>query len=187
MTFRVLGSNIDKKSENLTALLNSDLLKEAEALINIAEEICRAPENLIDQQNNLIYEVMRLVGEDYRSTQHKIMTRLSEFGDRLGGLSSGELDGLLSCLKRLEECKEILVVLFVNRKRNDAFWELISQTRMKIVDVKKERESVLALSESTRLAKRVAAPSQLLVRLLPYGGKWLNFDRTNHTVSTAMA
>ncbi|WOH02700.1 hypothetical protein DCAR_0522089 [Daucus carota subsp. sativus] len=192
MTSRVLGSYLSSSSssftnssnnnvkdfENLTGLLSSDLIKEIKALVDIIEEICRAPNDSSTQQNNLVYEAMKLVSEDYRSTQQKIYSRLTELEDRVKGLNSGELDELINCLKKVEESKERLVDLFVNRKRNDAFWELISQTRINFLRVKKERESVLAISESTRLDERVVAPSRMVMRLLPYGGGWMRGEST---------
>lgn len=196
MTSRVLGSYLSSSSssssssstnssnnnvrdfENLTGLLSSDLIKEIKALVDIIEEICRAPNDSSTQQNNLVYEAMKLVSEDYRSTQQKIYSRLTELEDRVEGLNSGELDELIKCLKKVEESKERLVDLFVNRKRNDAFWELISQTKINFLRVKKEREGVLAISESTRLDERVVAPSRMVMRLLPYGGRWMRGEST---------
>lgn len=197
MTSRVLGSSVSsstnssiknvKDFENLTGLLSWDLIKEIKGLVDIVEEICRAPDGSITQQNNLVYEAMKLISEDYRSTQQKIYSRLTELDDRVDGLNSGELDELIICLRKVEESKERLVVLFVNRKRNDAFWELISQTKNNFLRVKKEREIVLAISESTQLDKRVETPSRLLMRLLPHAGRWLKSESTNYviTVSTA--
>ncbi|KAK3023246.1 hypothetical protein RJ639_044412 [Escallonia herrerae] len=101
------------------------------------------PDTLYNQRNDLVYEVMRLVGEDYRTTQHYIMRRLGELGDRMDGLSRGELTELASCVKRLEDCKERLVEMFVNRKRNVDFWDLISQTKMKAVKLEAEMGMVL--------------------------------------------
>ncbi|KAA8538131.1 hypothetical protein F0562_027739 [Nyssa sinensis] len=184
----------DKFSDSMTSLSNSDLLKEIDLLVGMVEEICRAPDSLHCQKNDLVFEVVRLVSEDYRSTQHQIFFRLSEFGYRLGGLSSGESAELTSSLKRLEECKEKLVALFVNRKRNDDFWDLINQTKMKLVKIKEERERQMVLvrmrkkaeaSESTRFRERVVGPSQML--RLPYRSNWLGVDGLHLTVSTATA
>lgn len=196
MTSRVLGSSVSssanssikniKDFENLSGLLSSDLVKECTALVDIVDEICRIPDGSITQQNNLVYEAMKLISEDYRSTQQKMYSRLTELDDRVDGLNPGELDELINCLGKVEECKERLVVLFVNRKRHDAFWELISQTKTNFLRVKKEREIVLAISESTQLEKRVGTPSLLLSRLLPHAGKWLKAESTYIvTVSTA--
>lgn len=196
MVSRVLGSSVSsstissiknfKDFENLTGLLSSDLIKEIKALVDIVEEICRAPDGLITQQNNLVHEAMKLISEDYRSTQQKIYSRFTELDGQVDRLNSGELDELIMCLRKLEESKERLVVLFVNRKRNDAFWELVSGTKINFVRVRKEREMVLAISESTQLEKRVGAPSQLLMRLLPHGGRGLKAESTRLlTVTTA--
>uniref|UniRef100_A0A5B7CBM8 ENTH domain-containing protein n=1 Tax=Davidia involucrata TaxID=16924 RepID=A0A5B7CBM8_DAVIN len=201
VTSRALGCyfsssaiKIDRETDSTTSLLNSDLLREIDVLVGMVEEICRAPDSLHCQKNDLVFEVVRLVSEDYRSTQYQIYIRLSEFGHRMGGLSSGESGELTCCLKRLEECKERLVALFVNRKRNDDFWDLINHTKMKLVKVREERERQMVLvrmrtkaeaGESTRFRERIEAPSQLL--RLPYGSKWLGVDGVHRlTVSTAM-
>lgn len=197
-TSRIIGSyfsfssskkiDIDKVAENL----NSDLLRDIDALVSFVEDICRAPESLHFQRNNLVYEVVKMVSEDYRLTQHHMMIRLGELADRMDGLSRDELDELTRCLERLEECRERLTLLFVNRKRNDAFWELVSETkggvggRVLRKSEEKERALVKLESGSTRFGKRVAGPGQML-RLLPCGGNWLRVDRVHLTVSaTAM-
>ncbi|XP_059630282.1 putative clathrin assembly protein At4g40080 [Cornus florida] len=199
MTSRVLGSYFCcssvktdrlKDSHDVISSMDSHLLKEMDALVGMVEEICRAPESLHYQRNDLVYEVLRLVVEDYGSTQYQILIRLTEFGDRVSGLSSGELAELGLCLKRLEECRERLVELFVNRKRNDAFWDLIDHTKIKIAKVKEAREREMILvkfrrregeTESTRIGERVMGVSQLL------GLPWLGSDRLQLTVQTAMA
>lgn len=191
MTSRVLGSyfsfsfllkksDFDKEAEILTSLLNSDLLREMEALVGMVEEICYAPESLHFQKNNLVYEVVKLVSEDYRLSQYHIMIRLNEFGDRIERLSCSEL-GELSCgLVRLEASRERLSLLFANRKRNVVFWDLVSQTKMKIV---KERQG----REMMPVTTPYGGPSHWL-RLLPCEGKSLFADRVHLIVSaTAMA
>lgn len=202
ITSRVLGFSVSSSTnssiknvthfENLTGLLSSDLIKECTALVDMVAEICRAPDGSVTQQNNLVYEAMKLISDDYRSTQQKIYSRLTELDDRVDGLNSGELDELINCLGKVEESKERLVVLFVNRKRNDAFWELISQTKANFLRVKKEHEFVLAIRESTQLDKRVGTPSQLLMKLLPHAGRWLKAESTylvtpSHKIITGLS
>ncbi|KAM7516869.1 hypothetical protein LguiA_006452 [Lonicera macranthoides] len=177
-TSRIIGSyfsfpsskkiDIDKVAENLTLLLNSDLLREIDALVNFVEDICKAPESLHFQRNNLVYEVVRMVSEDYRLTQHHMMIRLGQLADRTDGLSRDELDELTRCLERLEECRERLTLLFVNRKRNDAFWELVSETKGGVLRKIEERERAMVKLEiePTRFGKRVVGPGQMLM-LLP--------------------
>ncbi|CAK9163583.1 unnamed protein product [Ilex paraguariensis] len=205
MITRVLGSyfsvsssvkiDLDKVKDSLSSLLNSDLLRELDSLVGMVEEICRAPESLNYQQNALVYEIMRLVSEDYRSTQYQIMIRLSEFGDRIDGLSSSESAELNCCLKRLLDSKEKLVGLFANKKRNDAFWDLINHTKMQIQKLEEERERGRMLlgmarkdgiSESTRFGERVIGPSQF-DSLLTYGRNRLGEDRVHPTVRMAMS
>ncbi|KAL6984069.1 hypothetical protein U1Q18_017444 [Sarracenia purpurea var. burkii] len=173
--------------------LKSDLMREMEVLVSIVEEICRAPDSLHCQQNNLVYVAVNLIGEDYRSTQKQIQVRLGEFTGRnieLSDLSATESGELIRCLKRLEDCRERLLVVFGNRRRNDSFWESITDTKTKLVKVEEERERGRWLartgrredaSELTRLGERVVRPSQLL--MLPYGGEGLVVDRVHSNSS----
>lgn len=188
------STEVDNESikENLTLLLNSDLLREIDALVSMIQVICEAPESLDILRNELVYEVMKLVGEDYRMTQHHLMIRLTEFGDRIEELSMADSDDLTSYLERIEGCRERLKELFQNRKQNDAFWDLISEIKVKVRKLKEGREMELLKrkrieypSESTQFGK-IMGPSQML-RLLPYEGNWLSVDRVQLTVSTATA
>lgn len=128
------------RDDKLSVLLNSDLLWEVDVLVDDVERISDAPESLHLQRNSLVYEVVTLVGEDYRLVQRELWVRFKELGDRMEGLSSSELTRLLGAVKRLEDCRERLVLLFVNRKKNGAFWDLIRQTKTKLVEMKEKRE-----------------------------------------------
>ncbi|KAJ1424715.1 hypothetical protein SESBI_11422 [Sesbania bispinosa] len=94
------------------------------------------------QRNELVYEVVRLVGEDYGNVQGEILMRLEEVGKRMEeeGMDVGELNELVGYLKRLEESKEKLVLLFVNRRKNNGFWELVKQIKEKGVGKKEDIE-----------------------------------------------
>jgi hypothetical protein len=66
---------------------------------------------------------------------------LEELGRRIDeDFDVGELNELPSYLKRLEESKEKLVLLFVNRRKNNGFWELIKKIKMKGLKKKDEIE-----------------------------------------------
>ncbi|KAL7596621.1 hypothetical protein Lser_V15G30998 [Lactuca serriola] len=171
---------IEKKKEKLKFSLYMDLFKEIEALVLIIEEICKAPNSLNCQTNDIVYEVMRLVGEDYRMIQYHMMIRLTELSERLHNLRTNELTGLTRCLERLEGCKGRLTELFMNRKRNESFWELVSEIISKLMRLKKyaemksvSRKMIEYASESTELK------TSRYFGLLPYGENnyWLTLTR----------
>ncbi|XP_057974864.1 putative clathrin assembly protein At4g40080 [Malania oleifera] len=196
---RVLGSYFcsssrtkkkDKEAEKISGQLNSELLEEMGALVTLVEEICEAPESLHLQKNNLVYEVVRLVGKDYGLAQHEIFIRMRELGDRTERLSSDDSAELIRVLERLEDCKEKLVLLFVNRQRNDLFWDLVGETKTKLLIRKKEQEErrLVAVarrgesSELTRYGGEVAGRPEQLFRM-SVSGSWLDADRLALTVS----
>ncbi|XP_054796325.1 putative clathrin assembly protein At4g40080 [Prosopis cineraria] len=127
----------DRKTLGLS---NSELFHKIDVLVGFVELISRVPESLQLQRNDLVYEMVRLVGEDYRIVQYEIFLRVAELRDRVEDLEVGEMAELVRDLIRLEDSKEGLVLLFVNRKRNDRFWELIKQTKAKAAAKKEERE-----------------------------------------------
>lgn len=152
--------------------MESDLLREIDSLVSMVEGICAAPESLHYQRIDLVHELMLLVSEDYRSTQRQIMWRLKEFGDSermMDGLSSDKSSELLSCLERLELCVPRLIEMFANRKRNDEFWELISQMKIKLEIMNEMREKlklVLWKDGLTRQDGRVELGTSRVLRVL---------------------
>lgn len=121
-------------------LLNSDLIREIDALATLIELISCSPESAHLQSNNLIYEVVRLVCEDYGVIRGETFLRLVELGDRLEGLTHSELTKVLAELDRVEGCKEKLVRLFGNRKNNDGLWDTITHMRIKVSAMKERME-----------------------------------------------
>ncbi|KAE8098745.1 hypothetical protein FH972_016786 [Carpinus fangiana] len=89
---------VTKMESEKPAFSTSDLSRE----LDVAEQIGEAPDSLHLHRNALVYEVVRMVGEDYRLVQ-------------------------------FEDCKARLSLLFANRKRNDGLWELIGETKMKLL------------------------------------------------------
>ena len=82
-----------------------------------------------------------MVGENYRSVQGEIFLRVEELGERImEDFDVGELNELVGYLGRLEESREKLLLLFVNRRKNNGFWELVEKTKGKGVAKKKEIE-----------------------------------------------
>ncbi|KAB2628857.1 clathrin assembly protein [Pyrus ussuriensis x Pyrus communis] len=180
------GNKRDKEEKAL-ALLDSDLAMEIEVLVEFVVRICDAPDSLELQKNNLVYEVVRAAGEDYRSIQREIVVRVKEVGDRIDsveGLSSDELTRLIDALERLESCKGKLMLLFVNRKRNDGLWELVKETKARLVEMQEKREEKRVVvfmcrnesAESTQCRNPFLEPGQLL--LLPSGGAWVGLGPT---------
>lgn len=172
LTYTVLGCHISlskhglvKKKENLKSSLYIDLFKEIEALVATVEEICKVPKSLHCQKNDIVYEVTRLVGEDYRMIQYHIMIRLVELSDRVHNFSTNELNKLIRCLERLETCKEGLTELFSNRMRNEPFWDLVTELMVKFTRLKEESHEVKSLcwkmieyeTESTQFKQLVLA------------------------------
>ncbi|KAJ6931837.1 hypothetical protein NC652_015120 [Populus alba x Populus x berolinensis] len=183
-------SNNSKDDEDkASALLNKDLLGELDVLVDFVEVICEAPDSLHLQLNNLVYAVIRYAGEDYRIVQREILIRVVELKDRMASLSCNELTQLLGSLKRFEDCKERLRLLFVNRARNDALWELICGAKLKIMEmgtlkslVKMERTD--GSGELTRFRERFGELRQL-VRLNTSGG-WFGMDRVPASTMSTM-
>ncbi|KAG5031250.1 hypothetical protein JHK82_014859 [Glycine max] len=130
-----------KKTLVVSNASNADLLYKLEVLVGFVEQISHVPDSLHLQRNELVYEVVRLVGENYRSVQGEIFLRVEELGERImEDFDVGELNELVGYLGRLEESREKLLLLFVNRRKNNGFWELVEKTKGKGVAKKKEIE-----------------------------------------------
>ncbi|XP_062157564.1 putative clathrin assembly protein At4g40080 [Alnus glutinosa] len=127
------ANNKEDKEDTALTFSNSDLSRELDVLVDFAEQIGEAPESLHLQRNDLVYEVVRMVSEDYRLAQSEIFLRVVELGNRVENLSYDEMTHVLKALKRFEDCKERLLLLFANRKKNDGLWDLISETKVKLL------------------------------------------------------
>ncbi|KAJ7965763.1 putative ENTH/ANTH/VHS superfamily protein [Quillaja saponaria] len=184
LNYYICSSPVKKVAEEkVLGLSNFDLLCEIDRLVGYVEHISRVPDSLYLQRIGLVYEVVGLVGEDYRWVQSEIFRRVAELGNRIENMVFGELTQFLDDLKRLEECREGLVMLFVNRRRNDRFWDLINQTKRKVVMMKEEREGKRLLltmgkrdesTESNRFGNPFLEPGQLLS--VTYGSGWLGLE-----------
>jgi len=111
------------------------------------------------------------VCDDYGRVQREIALRVEECERRVGDLGVDELREWVRCLKRLEECRERLVVVFVNRKKNDSFWELIGRVKNKGVvameDIEGKWLTVVVKgrndwTESTRFTNPFLEPGEIL-------------------------
>ncbi|CAN1340406.1 U-box domain-containing protein 35 [Linum perenne] len=88
---RSLGPFLSSSSSDgkvILEKLNRDLLKEIEIeiLVDFVKLISESPRCL--QSNDLVYEVVKSVGEDYRLVQWEILIRVGEFRDRMQNLFS---------------------------------------------------------------------------------------------------
>ncbi|KAF5198010.1 ENTH/ANTH/VHS superfamily protein [Thalictrum thalictroides] len=167
MGFFLTSSSMDKddeRVEKISSLLNKDLLRELDVLVNLHEEICKAPELLNVQANQLVYGTMNLVEEDKCFAQREIMIRVNELEERIGHLSFADSVELVCVLKRLEICKEKLLLLFLNKKGSlgITIWDSIDELKEKIGESKDmcQRRFVktgrrFGVSESARFGERV--------------------------------
>lgn len=149
---RLTGQNGEALGQRIST---TSLLNEMGLLVGTVEQICESPESLHCQRINLVYEIMKLVGEDYRMTMREILVRIAELGKRIDDLRDEELNDFWVGLKKLEECKEKVVLMFLNKKMNDGGWDLIAQMRKDVEGVKQRRERLRLVefqgSGSTRL------------------------------------
>lgn len=136
------NENVQERKSLVSVASNADNLYKLEALVGFVEEISHVPESLHLQRNELVYEVVRLVGENYRCVQGEIILRVEEIGNRMDENVDdvGQLNELVGYLKRLEESREKLMLLFVNRKKNNGFWELVEKTKVQGMAKRKDIE-----------------------------------------------
>ncbi|PIA51989.1 hypothetical protein AQUCO_01000100v1 [Aquilegia coerulea] len=168
--FFLTSSSMDKDNERverISSLLNKDLLRELDVLVNLHEEICKAPDLLNVQANKLVYETMDLVEEDKCFAQREIIVRVNELEERISNLSFADSVELVCVLKRLESCKEKISLLFMNKKGSlgVVIWDLVDELKEKIGEskdlcqgrfVKTGRR--FGISESARFGERVIRP-----------------------------
>ncbi|XVF59068.1 hypothetical protein PTKIN_Ptkin07bG0245000 [Pterospermum kingtungense] len=172
-TSRVLGfflcstsSSVDKdkEEEKVSSLINSELLKEVNSLVNLLEQVSRRGDSSHVNGNILVDEVLELVGEDYLSSINEVSIRVSEFRERLSCLSFVDSVELVCALKRLEDCKERLLLLSETKKELiETVWGSISETKDQVGNsgVYKEEGRLLTMgsrnkvSESARFGERV--------------------------------
>ncbi|XP_058731546.1 putative clathrin assembly protein At4g40080 [Vicia villosa] len=154
--------------ERVSGITNTDLLKEFDSLVTLVEGICKRPDRAFDSNENkrrntnkLVDEIVNLVGEDWVVIETMVVVEVREFKERLGCLEFGEAVELVCCLKRLEECRERVVVILEFKQ---GFWDLVRDLKEKVgVEVYKEKGKVqkegrrLRFSESDRFSDRVVS------------------------------
>ncbi|XP_050213165.1 putative clathrin assembly protein At4g40080 [Mercurialis annua] len=149
---------INKKDKEIQDLpvLSKDLISEIDVLVDFVEVISQVPESLDLQRNNLIYEIVRLVSDDYRLVQREIFIRILELGEKITSLSYSELTQFLGNLKQIENCRERLRLLLVNRNRNDSLWESLSEIKIKSEEMIVEKGKIKLLKmESTKYSSQL--------------------------------
>lgn len=110
-------------------------------------------------KNKMVDEIVNLVCEDWVVIEREVCVELSEFKERLGFLEFGEVVELVCCLKRLEDCREKVMMNLVD---SEALWDLVSDVKVKVgLEVYKDKGRVrkegrkLRFSESHRFSARV--------------------------------
>ncbi|CAN4114859.1 unnamed protein product [Withania somnifera] len=164
-TSRTLGyflCSAQKQHEKISCLLNADLIRDVDSLIQFMEELFNLPDSLLPEGNKLLYEVISIMSKDYLSMVNELLLRLSEFKERLSCLSFVDSVELGFILKRLQGCKERLSVLFSVKKPSvELLWSLVSELIEKMDDLKVDKASRRKLltfgksSESARFGNRV--------------------------------
>ncbi|XP_052195269.1 putative clathrin assembly protein At4g40080 [Diospyros lotus] len=120
----------DKQEERLASFMNVDLIRDAGSLVSLIEELCDMPDSLLVEGNKLLHDVMGFACGDYLSAVNEVVSRLSEFRVRVNCLSFGESVELMKALKRLENCKERLGLVFtVNKPSTEALWGLVEELK----------------------------------------------------------
>ena len=172
----------DKEEEKVSSLINSELLKEINSLVNLVEQISKRLDSLHANDNILVDEVLGLVGDDYLSSINEVSIRVSEFRERLSCLSFVDSVELVCALKRLEDCKERLLS-FSERKQVliETLWGSISEIKDQVGNSNLYREEGRFLTMGNR--KRVSESARFGEQVLKHGdsvkfssGRFLSFN-----------
>lgn len=105
------------------------------------EGIGKRPNTPMSEQNKVVVEIMDLVEDDGVMVMNEVLVRVKEFGERekLGCLGFGEVVELVCVLKRLEICRERMMMMMevVEEKK---FWDLVRELKEKVGRMKVYRE-----------------------------------------------
>lgn len=159
-TSRVLGYFLCSSSDSIvkenqehkiSSFLNIDLIKDIDSLVALIEEICKVPDSLVVEGDMLVKEIMGLLSNDYLSSVNEILLRLGEFNERLSCLSFGDSVELVCALKRLQDCRERLSVLYVvNKPSIEMMWSSVQELKDRVGMLKVHKEGGKFLSWGTR-------------------------------------
>lgn len=121
----------DEVKEDVSTLLNSDLVKDIDSLANLLDEMSKRPDSLNEQGKRLVEKVMELVGEDSLSAINEISIRVNELKERLSRLGFADSVELVCALRMLEGCKERLAAILTQGKTvsTETFWGLIGEVK----------------------------------------------------------
>ncbi|KAK7247386.1 hypothetical protein RIF29_42269 [Crotalaria pallida] len=161
--FFIAGNSMRRdREERVSGLTNADLLSEFDSLVTLVEGICKIPDLASVKGNKLVEEIMNLVHEDWIVTQREVSVGVSEFKERLSCLKFGEAVELVCCLKRLEECKERMMMMMLEVEQGQRLWDTVIEVKEKAgMEVYKEEAKVhkavrkQRVSESDRFSGRV--------------------------------
>lgn len=124
----------DNQEDKISSFMSKDLLREIVSLVDLMEEICKRPDFLHVQGNKLVNYVMGFIGEDYLSAINEVSVRVNELRERMSVLSFADSVELVCALKRLEDCKEKLLLSVMSTEKRDiseSFWGLINEVKDK--------------------------------------------------------
>lgn len=145
-----------------------------DSLLALVEGIGKRPDyyssSAISTKNKLVDEIVGLVENDGVVGLSELYVRVEEFRERLGSLSFGEGVELVCGMKRLEECKERMMVGMLEVAEGERLWESVRELKEKEgVEVYREEEGKLfktvtknRASESERFGARVRNSADLV-------------------------
>uniref|UniRef100_A0A9I9DI72 ENTH domain-containing protein n=1 Tax=Cucumis melo TaxID=3656 RepID=A0A9I9DI72_CUCME len=145
------NEEMERKTEQISGIWNSELLKDTESLVGLIEEISKMPPCLHLNRNRLVDKIYGFVGDDYLAAMKEISIRVTEFHHRLGCLSFGESVELVCALKRLDDFKEkqSLGIFARYEVLMDGFWSSIRETK-NLIGASKENRDGCKLSQMER-------------------------------------
>ncbi|KAL6582993.1 hypothetical protein OROMI_005071 [Orobanche minor] len=161
------GAAKETQDHRISSFSDVDLIRDVDSLVVLILEICKAPDyNVVKEGEMLVKEIMGLLlPHDYIALINEILLRLSELNERLSFLNFNDSVELVCALKRLQDCRERLSVLFVvNKASIEIMWCLVEELKMKVgmLNVYRGEGKLLSLvsrgkvSESARFGERVS-------------------------------
>lgn len=136
--FFLLDDTKPGRPEWIPGLANGELFREIEALVALVEGIGKRPISTASstQGNNkrLVVEILGLVEEDGVAALSEVLVRVNEFGlrERLGYVGFGEGVELVCVVKRLEECRERMMVRMMEVAEEWRFWDSVRELKEKV-------------------------------------------------------
>lgn len=138
-----------------------------DSLLVLVEGIGKRPSSSLTTKNKLVDEIVGLVENDGVVGLSELYVRVNEFRERLGSLSFGEGVELVCGMKRLEVCKEKMMVGMLEVAEGKRLWESVRELKEKEV-YREEEGKVFEMvarnraSESDRFGARVRNSADLV-------------------------